>query len=119
MSRRQTRALWRRRLRGESSPGPALAPRRRLPVAAVSVRIDELSLKSFSQRDGRRIADALQQELSSLLAGGGVPDAWLRGQPIERAHLSDIRIRAGAKAQIVGEQLARALLRAGDGSQRR
>lgn len=114
MSRRQTRARWRSRLRAESGQGSPVAQTPRSRVAAVSVRIEELHLQSFSRLDGRRIADAFQHELSSLLADGAVPDSWLRGQTIEKAKLGDLRIRAGAKTQIVGEQLAQALLHAGE-----
>ncbi len=121
MSRRQTRSTWRKRIRAESTLGAGPAPGfARAPVhmpAAVTVRIGELRLQSFSRSDGLRIADALQQELSSLLTDRGVPEFWLRSQTIERVKLDDVCIRSGARMQILGEQLARALLRAGDKSQ--
>lgn len=123
MNRRQTRAHWRSRMRAESGHSTSLGRESSLalskPIAGISVRIEELRLQSFSQRDGRRIADALQHELSSLLAVGSVPGAWMHSRTTEKTRLNDIRIRAGAKPQAIGEELARALLRAGDGSQTR
>jgi hypothetical protein len=123
MNRGQTRARWRERFRGEitqgsARPQSAKSASSHLP-AAVSVRIEQLHLQSVSHRDGRRVADALQHELSSLLASGNIPNSWLQGQTIETARLQDVRLRPGAKTQVVGEQLARALLRAGDGPERR
>ena len=124
MSRRQVRARWRSRLgaaarQGVSSPAAFLRPSAPVHVAGVSLRIEELRLQSFSRRDGLRIADALQQELSSLLARDGVPASWFRGQALEQVRLGDLRFPPGAKAHALGEQLAGVLLRIGEDSDSR
>ena len=72
-----------------------------------------------SRLNSLKLNRELQHELSSLLASGGVPDSWLRGRTIPRATLQDVRLRPGAKTQVVGEQLAHALLRVGDGLEHR
>ena len=120
MSRRQTRAAWRARLRQQEPTrvAPRTAPRTApstTPTASaparISLHIAELHMQSFGRSDAMRIADGLKQELSSLLAREGAPQPWLRNSRVESMKLSDIRLRAASKPQTISQHLAQALMR--------
>jgi hypothetical protein len=121
MNRRLTRLQWQARLRQQGGRKPlassaAAGTARQRPQRAreIALRIGELRLQSFSHSEGRHIADALQQELASLLASRGVPDTWLDRGYFETAKLNDLRISAVRRPGTIGEKLAGALMQIGE-----
>jgi len=115
MNRRDIRARWRSRLRGNSSVAsigrnPRHDGATALPVQ-ISVTVQELHLRSCSRSDAMRVADAFQQELGIMLAGGEIPAFWSQGAVLDTMRLNRRMLRPGARPQQVGEKLAQALLR--------
>ena len=74
----------------------------------VELHIEELMLHGFEARDRRRIAEAVQMELTRLIGEGG-----LRGSGeslvIERVNAGEFRVKAGAKPHAAGTQIARSI----------
>jgi hypothetical protein len=66
-------------------------------------------LHGFAAADRFRIADAVEQELTRLMAGQGVPGGL--ATPAAAAHLDAgaFNVALGAKPQALGTQLARSL----------
>ena len=115
MNRRQIRAGWRARLRGQQSdrvapfPPPAV-----MQAARLSVHIAELHMQSFQRSDALRIADGLKQELSLLLAREGVPQTWLHDSSVDSIKLADLRLRPAGRPQVIAQRLAQALVQTRD-----
>ncbi len=125
MNRRETRARWRDRIRSVSQAGALIGDggvhsadvRWRKPD--VTVRIEEMRFRSFPPGDARKIADALQQQLTALLIADGPPPAWLKARFIERAKTKPIRVGTGHQPAVLGEKIAHALKHLGEVEERR
>jgi hypothetical protein len=75
--------------------------------AHLELHIEELILEGFSPADRYRIADALERELSALLAAA--PVAFERGERVAALDGGACEIEAGAAPQTIGAQIARTL----------
>jgi hypothetical protein len=73
----------------------------------IELHIDELVLHGFDPRDRHRIGDAVQSELTRLLAERGLRTA----QPFDRAVVSagSVTLPRNAQPRAVGSRVARAL----------
>lgn len=79
--------------------------------ARIRVQIDELVLHGFSPLDGRRIADAVQAELTRLLAGEGLPPSLMRQAVVEFIDAGEFRMPTSANPNGIGNGLAAGLYR--------
>ncbi len=75
----------------------------------IELEIDELVLHGFGAIDRDQIGLAVQQELSRLLADGGVPGALGQGGEVSRLDGGMFNVTAGAKAEVVGTQIAQSI----------
>jgi hypothetical protein len=82
-----------------------------LKPQGVDLHIDELVLQGFATEDRLSIGDAVQRELSRLIAESGL--AELQGRPVEMEQIDAGRFQAapGARAQSIGTQVAGAVYR--------
>jgi len=77
----------------------------------VRVHIEELVLHGFASGDRRRIAAAVELELARLMGEGGRP-GWRENPPaLDRMAGGTIRVKAGAKPEAAGTDIARAVVR--------
>ena len=79
----------------------------------IDLRIDEIVLHGFAPADRHRIGDAFQRELTRLLAAEGVPPAWASGGPAAQVDAGAFTVAPGARPEIVGAQVARAVYAGG------
>lgn len=77
----------------------------------VKIHIDELVLHGFAAGDRYRIAAALEHELSRLITAQGLAAAGRKSFDIERMRGGTIKVTAGAKPQVAGVEIARAVFR--------
>src|SRR6516225_1781108 len=78
---------------------------------SVKVHIEELVLHGFARGDRHRIAQAVETELARLMGEGSAP-AWQQSPPaIERINSGRFKVRAGAKPQATGREIAQAVFR--------
>jgi len=82
----------------------------------IDLHIEELVLHGFAARDRHRIAAAVQQELSRLIANGGKANQV--PLTLDRVDGGAFRVQAGAIPQAAGTQIARAVYRAVDRTRR-
>jgi hypothetical protein len=77
-------------------------------VSRIDLTIDELVLHGFPRAGRYRIAEAMQQEMATLIEARGFPPTLDTG---EFAALSapDVQIPAGARPEVIGRQIALAL----------
>jgi hypothetical protein len=79
----------------------------------INLHIDELVLRGFAAGDRYAIADAVQGELSRLLAaqtaGGFIPPALTNGADQPRLDAGSVQLTADAKANSIGVQIAQAV----------
>lgn len=73
----------------------------------IEVHIEELVLHGIAPESRHRIAEALQSELSTLLAERGIPAPW-RANP-ERVEARTSKVGPQTKPVSTGEQIARAV----------
>ncbi|MBN2385424.1 MAG: hypothetical protein JXB85_00260 [Anaerolineales bacterium] len=74
----------------------------------VEILIDELVLDGFRPGDRQRIAEAFSRELQQLVAAGDAGAlAQIGDRPLLRA--GEVPLAPGARAEVVGSQLARTL----------
>ncbi len=78
---------------------------------SVKVHIEELVLHGFAPGDRSRIANAVERELTRLMGEGGL--SVLRENPVTlgRIHGGAFKVKAGAKPQAAGTEIARAVYR--------
>jgi len=78
---------------------------------SVGVHIEELVLHGFAPGDRHRIAAAVESELARLMSEGGLPG--LQGGPLtlDRINGGAFKVKAGAKPQTAGADIARAVFR--------
>ena len=76
---------------------------------SIKVHIEELVLHGFVPGDRRQIAHALQAELARLMSRGD-PREWRQNAPlIERINGGTFKVEAGAKPDMTGTEIARAV----------
>lgn len=85
----------------------AIGKPRSVSSRSIEVHIDELVLHGFSQADRRPIADAIERELSALLACDGLPVA--RSFEIEHLNGGTFRVGETARPESAGASVARAI----------
>ncbi|MBE9581067.1 MAG: hypothetical protein IMF18_05555 [Proteobacteria bacterium] len=73
----------------------------------IELHIEELVLHGFAHGD--RIGEAVEQELSRLLADRGVPQSLERGGEVARVDGGAFEVAAGSRAEVVGAQVAKAV----------
>jgi hypothetical protein len=74
----------------------------------IELEIDELVLHGFGAIDREAIGLVVQQELSRLLADGGVPGGLGQGGEVSRLG-STFNVAVGAGAEVVGTQIAQSI----------
>lgn len=77
----------------------------------IRVEIEALVLAGFEARQARRIAAALESELSRLLQEGGAPEAWASSQEVTQLEVEPIQISPHHSSETIGAQVARAIYR--------
>lgn len=83
------------------------------PVAGhtVDVHIEELVLHGFVPGDRRRIAGAVESELTRLMSEAGLPGFSENPPAIGRVNGGAFRVEAGSKPQATGTEIAQAVYR--------
>jgi hypothetical protein len=74
----------------------------------VELHIEELILHGFAPEDRYRIGEAVEKELSNLLAERGMT-VLENGLEIAGLNVGDISIAKGARPEAIGAQVARAV----------
>jgi hypothetical protein len=75
----------------------------------IELNIEELVLHGLSPGDRHRIGEAVEQELTRLLADRGVPQSLERGGEIASVDGGAIEVATGSRAEAIGAQVARAV----------
>jgi len=75
----------------------------------IELHIEELILHGFREEDRYRIGEAIQIELSRLLAEGGVPSPMIRGSDYPMLTAGLLHLSPHSDAKIIGSQIAGAL----------
>jgi hypothetical protein len=78
-------------------------------VRRIEVDIEELVLHGFAPGDRYRIGEAVEQELSRLLADRGVPESLEGGREVASVDGGAIEVATGSKAEAVGVRVAKAV----------
>ena len=74
--------------------------------ANIELEIGELILRGLPYGQRYRIAAAVEAELKRLLDEGGLPSSLAKGGTVPHVQVDDIHLETGAKAGVVGEQIA-------------
>lgn len=77
----------------------------------IELHIEELVLAGFPAAQRYAIGDALERELSRLIADRGLPSAMVPGGEIARLDAGDFAVAPGAHGNAIGAQVARAVYR--------
>jgi hypothetical protein len=77
----------------------------------VKLHIEELVLQGFAPRDRHRIAGAMQLELARLMNENGVTASRENDISLDRLQGGTFRVKAGAKPEATGSEIARAVFR--------
>jgi len=75
----------------------------------IELNIEELVLHGFAPGDRYRIGEAVEQELSRMLADRGVPQSLERGGEIVSVDGGAFEVAPDSMAQVVGAQVAKAV----------
>jgi hypothetical protein len=75
----------------------------------VEVHIEELVLHGFAPGDRFRISDAVQQEITRLIAEQGTQGITRRPLIIERLDAGKFKVAPGGSAESIGKQVAQAV----------
>jgi hypothetical protein len=78
-------------------------------VQNVEVHIEELVLHGFAPGDRFRISDAMQREITRLIAGQGTQGITRRPLFIERLDAGKFKVGPGGRAESIGKQVAQAV----------
>jgi hypothetical protein len=78
---------------------------------SVHVHIEELVLHGFAPGDRHRIATAVESELARLMNEEGVPKFRENPPALDRISGGAFSVKAGAKPQAAGTDIARAVFR--------
>lgn len=114
MNRRERRAEWLAARRG--GHGAHASPRGAgLADAPLRLQVNEVVLHGFNPRERYALGDAIQQELSLLLADRGLP-GWLAGAGvIERLDGGAFAPAPDSRPLALGAEVARAVYRGLEG----
>ena len=75
----------------------------------LELNIEELVLHGFSPSDQYSIEEAVERELTWLLADRGVSQSLERGREIANMDGGAFEVASGSRAQVVGAQVAKAV----------
>jgi len=75
----------------------------------IELNIEELVLHGFSPGDRHHIGDAVERELTRLLADQGVPQSLERGREIAHVDGGAFEVAPDSRAGVVGAQVAKAV----------
>ena len=75
----------------------------------IELNIEELVLHGFAPGDRYGIGEAVERELTRLLADRGVPESLEHGREISNMDGGAFEVAHGSRAQVVGEQVAKAV----------
>jgi hypothetical protein len=75
----------------------------------IELEIEELILHGFGAGDRAQIGIAVQQELTRLLSEGGLPSGFGQGGEVPRLDGGTFNVDPGAKAEVVGIQIAQSI----------
>jgi hypothetical protein len=75
----------------------------------IELNIDELVLHGFAPGDRHSIGEAVERELTRLLADGGVPQSLERGGDIGHVDGGAFEVAPDPRAKVVGAQVAKAV----------
>ena len=75
----------------------------------IELNIEELVLHGFSPGDRYRIGEAVEQELTRLLADRGVPKSMEHGGEVASMDGGAFEVAPGSRPDVVGSQVARAV----------
>jgi hypothetical protein len=75
----------------------------------IELHIEELVLHGLPPGDRYRIGEAVEQELSRLLADRGVPHSLVMGGEIASVDGGAFEVAPGSRADVVGAQVAKAV----------
>ena len=78
-------------------------------MRSIEVDIEELVLQGFSPGDRYRIGEAVEQELTRLLADRGLPQSLENGGEIASVDGGAFEVTPGSRADVVGAQVAKAV----------
>jgi len=75
----------------------------------IELNIEELVLHGFAPGDRYRIGEAVEQELTRMLADRGVPKSMEGDREVASVDGGAIEVATGSRAETVGMQVARAV----------
>jgi len=75
----------------------------------IELHIEELVLRGFAPGDRYRIGEAVEHELTRLLADRGVPQSLTDGGEIASVDGGAFEVAPGARAEVVRAQVAKAV----------
>jgi len=75
----------------------------------IELHIEELVLHGFAPGDRYRIAAAVERELQRLFTEQSVPSFGTDGLEAARLDAGAFEVRPGAKAEVIGVQMAQAI----------
>ena len=75
----------------------------------IELNIEELVLHGFAPGDRYSIGEAVEQELTRLLADQGVPQSLERGREIGHVDGGAFEVAPDSRGQVVGAQVAKAV----------
>lgn len=75
----------------------------------IELHIEELVLHGFSTRDGYRIRDAVQLEITRLLQEQGLPPAFSVEANMGNLNAGNLNILPNTKAEVVGNDIANSI----------
>ena len=75
----------------------------------IEINIEELVLHGFMPGDRHRIGEAVEQELTWLLADRGVPQSLEHGREIANIDGGAFDVAQDSRAQVVGAHVAKAV----------
>jgi len=101
-----------------SQRAPGTSHRSGTARPSIQLHIEELVLHGFSPHDRHHIADAVQNELTRLLADRGLPQAHAPGAGLDRADAGGFHVSREDGIARIGEQVAACLYRSLDQDRR-
>ncbi len=78
---------------------------------SIKIHIEELVLHGFAPGDRHQIAAAVENELSRLMTERGLQGIRTNAIAVGRINGGAFKVEAGAKAQVTGAEIARAVFR--------
>jgi len=75
----------------------------------IELNIEELVLHGFTPGDRHRIGEAVERELTRLLADRGVPQSLAQGGEVASVDGGAFEVAPGSRAEVVGAQVAKAV----------